>query len=727
MIWQKRLWATLNQTVWRNRRVWIIASAIAGGILGVRSAGLLQTWELGSLDTFFRLRPLETIDDRIVVVGIREEDLQKHNWPLPDHVLVQLLNKIQATQPRAIGLDLYRDLPVGKGHAELVNAYKTMPNLVGIEQLTDPQVTGVAPPPELAKRGQVGFNNFVYDPDRKVRRSLLYWFDDGKKYRSFTLQLALRYLKRYGIEEVGATQNPKFLQLGQAVFPRFKSNDALYVNADEGGYQILTNFRGGAGRFQIISMQDVMDGKINPSQLHDRIVLIGSVATSLKDVSATPYSGNPQNKPELITGVELQANFISHILSAVLDGRPQFQSWFEPVEWLWIWGWAIGGAAISWRLRSTGRAAIAIVVSSVGLAGSGYLLFLSGWIVPVVPPMLVLLGSTTIVIATIAHAEKELKRSTEFLHRVINTIPDPVFVKDKNHRWIVLNEAYSKLLGKPINELIEKSDHEVFPEHEADVFWAQDDLVFKHGCDSEHEEEFTNSDGITYHIATKRSLHKDAAGNTFLVGVIRDITQRKFVENELRKTTQELRQSNAELRLSQDRLTHLANYDALTGLPNRNLLYERLRQSIECATSNGQIVALLFLDLDGFKQINDSLGHGIGDLLLQAVANRLTGCLRTSDTVARLGGDEFVVLLPAIADMGDVVKVAEKISKTLSQAFAISGQTLFVTASIGMSLFPNHANDLETLIQKADEAMYEAKNTGKNRFVFSSEARVRIP
>jgi diguanylate cyclase (GGDEF)-like protein len=179
--------------------------------------------------------------------------------------------------------------------------------------------------------------------------------------------------------------------------------------------------------------------------------------------------------------------------------------------------------------------------------------------------------------------------------------------------------------------------------------------------------------------------------------------------------------------LSQDRLTHLANYDALTGLPNRNLLYERLQQSIECATSNGQIVALLFLDLDGFKQINDSLGHGIGDLLLQAVANRLTGCLRTSDTVARLGGDEFVVLLPAIADMGDVAKVAEKISKTLSQAFAISGQTLFVTASIGISLFPNHANGLETLIQKADEAMYEAKNTGKNRFVFSSEARVKIP
>ncbi|MBC7822513.1 MAG: GGDEF domain-containing protein, partial [Candidatus Parcubacteria bacterium] len=301
------------------------------------------------------------------------------------------------------------------------------------------------------------------------------------------------------------------------------------------------------------------------------------------------------------------------------------------------------------------------------------------------------------------------------------TIPDPIFVKDKNHRWIVLNEAYSRFLGKPIEELVSKSDYDVFPNHEADVFRQQDELIFKHGNEIEHEEEFTSLNGMTHQIATKRSLHKDAAGNLFLVGVIRDITQRKTIEEALRRTTAELSQSNAELRLSQDRLNHLANHDALTGLPNRSLLYDRLTEYLEWASINAQMVALMFLDLDGFKTINDTHGHGVGDVLLQAVAKRLTGCLRTSDLVARLGGDEFVIILPTILNVQDVTRVAEKILATLSQPFAISGQTIFVTTSIGISIFPHNSEEIETLLQQADEAMYQAKGLGKNQSIFASK------
>lgn len=720
MKWQKRIWETeITQTLRKSGRVWITAAAIAAAVLGVRTVGLLQSWELASLDLFFQLRPQEAIDDRIVIIGVREQDLQRYGWPLADQTLVQLLKKVNATQPKAIGLDLYRDFPVGQGYPELVKTFNTMPNLVGIEQLTDPEVPGVAPAPELAKQGKVGFNNIVFDPDRKVRRALLYWFDQNRqKHTSFSLKLALNYLKTKGIQETAAPNQPKYLQLGKAVFPRFQSHDGVYVNADAGGYQTLVNFRGKAGHFQTIPMQKVMDDMVPPSMLRDRIVLIGSVATSLKDFSPTPYS-HLNKGSGLVAGVELQANFISHILSAALEGRTQLQSVNEASEWLWIWVWAFVGTGISWKLRSSKRTAGAIALVAVGLGGTCYGFFLAGWIVPLVPALLALLGSTGVVIATIAHAEEELKRSKEFLDRVINSIPDPVFVKDQKHRWVVLNEAYSKFLGKPVEELIEKSDYEVFPEHEADVFWQQDEMVFKYASEFEHEEEFTNSKGITYQIATKRSLHKDAAGNLFLVGVIRDITHRKHLENELRKTTQELKQTNAELRLSQDRLSYLANHDSLTGLPNRILLYERLSQCIETAKNNHQSIALLFLDLDGFKQINDTLGHGVGDLLLQAVAKRLTGCLRTSDMVARLGGDEFVVLLPAVEDIQGVIRVAEKILHILSQAFAISGQTLFITSSIGICLFPHQGEDLETLIQKADSAMYQAKKAGKNQFVIA--------
>lgn len=717
-------WQSVSTKLRRTAKIWLPATAIAGCVIGLRSTGLLQAWELNTLDSFFRLRPAESVDDRIVIVGIREEELQQYGWPFRDRTLAQLLQKIQTAQPRAIGLDIYRDVPVLDGYGELVKTFRTMPNLIGIQQMPDPDGQGVAPPPELEHLRQVGFNNVVYDSDRKIRRALLYWFDDDRrKHRSFSMQLALLYLKDKGIQEEGAKHDRGQLQLGDAVFQRFRGSDGVYVDADAGGYQILSNFRGRSGHFKTVSMQDVMSGKVSTSQLRDRIVLIGSLAPSLKDYSATPFTGSINHAPENIAGVEIQANFISEILSAVLNNRTQLRSWDESIEYVWILAWALIGTGVSWRLRLPQRNLIAVFGLGGSLVGICYGLFLAGWIVPLIPAGIALLTASTVVIAAIAHSEEELKRSKEFLHRVINSIPDPIFVKDAQHRWVVLNEAYSKLLGKPIHEIIEKSDHEVFPEHEADVFWQQDDLVFKYENELEHEEEFTDANGTTYKIATKRSLHKDSAGNLFLVGVIRDITQRKTIEEKLRQTAEELSQSNAELRLSQDRLNYIANHDALTGLPNRILLYDRISESLETAKSNNQILALMFLDLDGFKQINDTLGHAIGDLLLQAVAKRLTGCLRTSDTVARLGGDEFVVLLPAIPDTNNVTQVARKILSTLSQAFAISGETLSVTTSIGIALFPADGDRLESLMERADEAMYHAKKTGKNRFAFAD----RIP
>ncbi|MBW4420008.1 MAG: CHASE2 domain-containing protein [Myxacorys californica WJT36-NPBG1] len=716
----RRVLTTVLTTVWESGRIWITASAVTSCLIGLRVGGVLQTWELSTVDQFFRLRPAEPIDDRIVIIGMNEEDIQQLGWPLSDTQLAAVLQTIQAAKPRAVGVDFYRDIPVGSGNSNLLSTYQSMPNLVGIEQLKDREGSGVAASPKLKRLGQVGFNNIVYDSDRKIRRALLYWTVNGKRYQSFSLKLALRYLSAEGIQPKPGVKQPRYLQLRNAVFPQLTPNDGVYNQADAGGYQVLANFRGAAGQFKMFSLKQLLNGEVPPDQLRDRIVLIGAVATSLKDFSATPYTKLQLGSSGLMAGVEIQANFISQILSAALNNRPLFQTWTEPIEWIWIWIWAAIGTGLSWKLRSPHRTALVILFVGVGLISICYGAFLVGWIIPVVPSFLALTGSALVIISYIAHTEEELKRSKEFLHRVINSIPDPVFVKDKHHRWIVLNEAYSRFLGKPVEELVEKSDYDIFPAHEADIFRQQDELVFQNGHELEHEEQFTSADGRTYHIATKRSLHKDAAGNRFLVGVIRDITHRKTIENELRRTTLELSRSNAELRLSQDRLSYLANHDGLTGLPNRNLLYERLSQCLDWASENGKLVAVLFLDLDGFKRINDTLGHGVGDLLLQAVARRLSGCLRTSDMIARLGGDEFVVMLPSIPDLNNATTVAEKILHTLSQAFAISGQTLLVSSSIGISLYPTHADDLETLLQKADEAMYQAKQAGKNRYVISA-------
>lgn len=718
--------ATISTKLFRGGRVLITATAVAGCVIGLRLTGLLQTWELAALDQFFRLRPLEPVDERIVIVGIGESDLQRiGQWPIPDRDMAQLLRTLQTYKPRAIGLDIYRDLPVEPGHQELLQFYRILPNLIGIEQIKDKNSTGVPAPPILGDRDQVGFNNLVSDLDGKVRRGLLYWTVDGKSHQSFALSLSLAYLKSEGITPEAAASDPRYLQLGKGVFRLFEPDDGGYVRADAGGNQILANLRGPANHFRQVSMTDVLAGRVPPELMRDRIVLIGSTAVSLKDFFYTSYSGGLVNSLQPISGVELQANFISQILSAALEGRQLIQPWPDPLEYAWILIWSWVGAWCSWRLRSPERSALVILGSAGGLLGVGYGALLMGWWLPVVPPMMALTGSAIVIIAHLAHLEEELKRSKEFLNKIINAIPDPIFVKDSQHRWIVLNQAYSRLIGYPLEELLEKSDSDFFSPEQARVFRTQDQQVFATEQEQEHEEEFTSRSGNTYQIATKRSLHKDSAGNLFLVGVIRDITERKRLEEELKRTAAELVRSNAELQQSASHLHHLANHDTLTGLPNRKLFHERFGQSLEWARSNEQLVGLLFLDLDGFKLINDTQGHDIGDLLLKAVAQRLTGCLRGSDTVSRLGGDEFTIILPAIPSPQDAARVAEKVLMVLSKPFELESYTIYVTTSVGISLYPDDGEEIDTLIKGADVAMYRAKELGKNRYEFASQVKDR--
>ncbi|MGZ5175579.1 MAG: diguanylate cyclase domain-containing protein [Burkholderiales bacterium] len=174
----------------------------------------------------------------------------------------------------------------------------------------------------------------------------------------------------------------------------------------------------------------------------------------------------------------------------------------------------------------------------------------------------------------------------------------------------------------------------------------------------------------------------------------------------------------SESRTTAIKMTHLAEHDALTDLPNRVLLNDRLTQAIALARRHDKKVALLFLDLDHFKTVNDSLGHAAGDKLLQSVAARLTACVRTSDTVSRRGGDEFLVLLSEIVGIYDATRFAEKISAALAMPQLISGQELRITASIGISIYPDHGETVEKMVHHADVAMYHAKAHGRNQYHF---------
>jgi diguanylate cyclase (GGDEF)-like protein/PAS domain S-box-containing protein len=170
------------------------------------------------------------------------------------------------------------------------------------------------------------------------------------------------------------------------------------------------------------------------------------------------------------------------------------------------------------------------------------------------------------------------------------------------------------------------------------------------------------------------------------------------------------------------RMTHSAQHDFLTDLPNRLLLYDRVRQAIAVAPRHTKKVALLFLDLDGFKHINDTLGHLIGDKLLQSVAQRLIACVRSSDTVSRQGGDEFVVLLSEVKEVEDAAITAKSMLQAVAKAHWIDGHELYVTTSIGVSVYPDDGLDAETLIKSADTAMYQVKENGRQRYQFFKPA-----
>ena len=190
---------------------------------------------------------------------------------------------------------------------------------------------------------------------------------------------------------------------------------------------------------------------------------------------------------------------------------------------------------------------------------------------------------------------------------------------------------------------------------------------------------------------------------------------------ELAATNLRLQEEVAERQQAEERVMHLANHDALTGLPNRRLLIDRLGQALALAHRERQHVAILFMDLDRFKTINDSLGHMVGDALLQTVAQRLSEILREGDTVSRLGGDEFVVVLPNLDRPKDAERVALKLVEALARPFEPGGHELRVSASIGISLFPEDGTDTESLLRNADSAMYHAKDMGRNNYQFFLE------
>jgi len=312
-------------------------------------------------------------------------------------------------------------------------------------------------------------------------------------------------------------------------------------------------------------------------------------------------------------------------------------------------------------------------------------------------------------------AMQEKLKESEKLHRyIVNKSPDIVYMLDAEGRFTFVNQRIESLLGYKKSEIIGK--HYIDFVHEEDHDIARNKfnerrigtrsntiIELRLKCKNNESARHFETRSVPIEINALGIYNKEKPDHNQFVGtygVARDITERIEAEEIIR---------------------FQAYHDMLTRLPNRTLLQDRLNQAIIHTKRNQTKLAIMFLDLDRFKVVNDTLGHIIGDQLLQAVSNRLKGCLREEDTLARIGGDEFTLLLPEIHDKNDSEKIAHKIIDNFKRPFNISGHELFISTSIGIAHYPDNGSTMETLIKHADIAMYHVKDNGKDNYQFYND------
>ncbi len=310
---------------------------------------------------------------------------------------------------------------------------------------------------------------------------------------------------------------------------------------------------------------------------------------------------------------------------------------------------------------------------------------------------------TVIDISPRKQAEAALRESEAQLRLAMDAAQLGMWYWECDTDRFTYSEGLNTLFGRPGDS--HHVDYRVLKERlhpeDRELFDAAMHHSLKQGDDFQVDYRVVWPDGSVHWVANRGQVHRDADGRAQrVIGVAMNITERKLAEQ---------------------RIAHMAHHDALTGLPNRVLLRDRIQQAIAQAHRAGSQLAVLFLDLDRFKTINDSLGHQLGDRLLQSVASRILVCVREGDTVSRVGGDEFVIVIPGIGAASDASAVAAKILEVLATAFHLHGNDLHVAASIGISLYPADGSDAETLMRNADTAMYHAKDSGRANYQFFTQ------
>ena len=310
-------------------------------------------------------------------------------------------------------------------------------------------------------------------------------------------------------------------------------------------------------------------------------------------------------------------------------------------------------------------------------------------------------------------AEQQLKEQHQFIQNVIDGVNDEVMVINQDYTVPLMNKAARLSINKTYIKNTESPKcyeilhHQQVPCHIKGHPCPLLEVMETGRVLSVIHNHFSISDHTKSVELTATPLQNKEGETYAIIEAAHDITSLLNTQNDLKEHV--------------EALDHLAHHDVLTKLPNRLLFKDRLRQSIKKSYRTKQKIAVLFIDLDRFKEINDSLGHRVGDEVLSAISTRLKTCVREADTVARLGGDEFTIILDGILDTNVVTDIAEKIIHRIAEHILIENNKLYVTTSIGISIYPDDGNSAGILLRNADAAMYKAKDMGKNTYRYYTE------
>ncbi|MBE9107760.1 CHASE2 domain-containing protein, partial [Nostoc cf. edaphicum LEGE 07299] len=330
----------------------------------------------------------------VVIVGTDEKDIEWiKQYPIPDEKIAELLSKLETYKPLAIGLDIFKNVPVEPGGKELAQVLQQNNNIIGIQKILPP---GETSPPQNLPPERVGFVDLPIDNDSKNRRYLLFTANPNNpnninedKY-SLAMRLVIKYFQAKGIELETGKNDPNTMRFRGIELPRITRNFGGYVNVDDGGLSILMNFRNTSKPFHVVSLRDILNGKVDAELLRDRIVLVGNRNTSTGDIFYTSALRNLELNGQ-IYGIDYHAHAIGQILSNVIDNRPLLHSWGDIEEYAWIFVWGFLAIAIGRLTQSFWTNILSLSVAAFGLFSCGYvMLWMWGIWIPVAPGLLIL-------------------------------------------------------------------------------------------------------------------------------------------------------------------------------------------------------------------------------------------------------------------------------------------------------------------------------------------------